>query len=76
MEPGILSAMEERLLSLEQEIDRIVKTALATDPVKAQSLWDAVRDLQKERLRLRADIRDYEERCRLDSVDGPISSFI
>jgi hypothetical protein len=52
-ETAVISAMEERLESLQGEIDKLVKSK----PSSSQDIWDLARDLQRERQMIRAEIQ-------------------
>ena len=52
-EAAMISAMEERLESLQGEIDKLVKSK----PSPSQDIWDLARDIQRERQMIRAEIQ-------------------
>lgn len=55
---AIVAALEARLAALEEQIDRLIRTApIIPDDRQPQNCWDRARDLQREARLIREQIR-------------------
>lgn len=61
---AILAALEARLASLEEHVDRLIRTAPTLPDDQQQEYWDHARDLQREIRTSRDQIRLLRERLR------------
>jgi hypothetical protein len=60
---AVAAALEARLAALEEQIDRLIRTApTIPDDKQQQDCWDRARDLQRETRSIREQIRLMRER--------------
>lgn len=69
---AILAALEARLAALEEQIDRLIRTApTISDDKQQQDCWDHARDLQREARSIREEIRATRERTQASDLVKP-----
>lgn len=69
---AILAALEARLAALEEQIDRLIRTAPTLhDDKQQQDCWDHARDLQREARSIREEIRVTRERTQASDLVKP-----
>ena len=69
---AIVAALEARLAALEEQIDRLIRTApTIPDDKQQQDCWDRARDLQREARSIRKEIRVTRERTQASDLVKP-----